>query len=399
MKKTRCALTAAFMAVMILLMGITTSGAILPESNIAISNYTSSKDFLVKNMDEIFEHILNGGANFSKLAIDFGSSKISNSFRIYDVDNVDDYEDVEYFPVIKNNSEVIAVLAVHNSGNGYSCIVNTSLGEIVDELSNKDALLVRKGMNLYSYDSNTIQTLVENDSDLTISLNEIPTEVVSNYCSVADAVQLDNSYIDCSKYAIASKSTRSDSGSLSNYSVVGQGSYSICWAACIASMYNYLNGYTYSATSLIDSYPDKNLYIYEYSGSSTPPATVYYRAATYSNIRQHIFRYYFSNALSYLNAVTISTIKNTIDSGEPLYISSEASSETDYDDEYYHAVVVYGYSLSNSTYSIYIMDPYSNSGSGGYVVGIYENSAPAYYSLGGTGRTMYFRRALAPNEN
>lgn len=53
------------------------------------------------------------------------------------------------------------------------------------------------------------------------------------------------------------------------------------------------------------------------------------------------------------------------------------------------------YNDNNSAYSVYIMDPYCNSGSGGYVIGIHSTTNSAVgYNLGGTGTYMLFRRAL-----
>lgn len=420
MKKYYVSIIAFVVAIMFVLsvcLSATIDGSSL-DNTIVMSEYAKENDFLRSNLDEIIGHIISGGKKFSALINKLPTSIVKKGFKIFNLDDTSkNASNAVHFPIL-SEGHIIAILSVHNNEGSYVCTVNESFGKTIDSLTDKNIMLLSKGSNLYAYDGNNFFGVVISDENIEITKNDLKSieSIIAekkDYVYNVEKASLEQNNMAFFNDYLAKPSTAyiNSSTQLSDFPCIGQqyngSAYYICYAACIAAMYNYMQGTNYMATDIIDNYPYRNEHIVDLSGNPNPQDWYYYnQAATFANIRSYIFPYYFPNALPYLNGVTQNLITTNINNDVPLYISTEAESATDYNDNLYHAVSVYGYNNSSSTYSAYIMDPWCDSdgdgkaGDGGFVIAVYQNgSSPASYSMGGTGTTMYFRRALVPNEN
>lgn len=199
-------------------------------------------------------------------------------------------------------------------------------------------------INLYSDNTERIR------KDYYINDSNVPSEVLSrgsngsvNTNSIS--IHSENILYSYDPYAIGLGDY------LDEYEIVGQGSYSICWAATIASMLRWEMPSIYSGYTAINVCDALN-HSYDATPASNVDDYLTYFLTTYNDNYWPIYEE---------NAYSQSSICTIINNEDPAYMSSAGASSS----SGRHATALCGYLFfSDDTFAIRVMNPGYNSGAG-----------------------------------
>ena len=331
------------------------------------------------------------GAPFKTLSISsslFQSSNESSTILLY--------------PIYCDGNIKYIITAIRINGK-YSFTIDTDIAEELDEYvknktDNNYVLCVEendKGYRLFAVEeeNETIDLcssyVIGNTENVTIDYNTCLANSSRASRTVPFYIDKNNILINITQY-FTQMQNRSINGDISlSVPTIGQGSYTICWAASTACMTNYINGDSFTAKSIIDDYRSD-------TGVNTPYSTI-----TYEYFSQTFFKHYFSYSSRYTileNGPLKNFITDSIDDGNPIIMSSYFENDTDYDGTGYHITVLYGYidTSSDDYVNIRFMDPYGGtSHEGSKRIGYFSSINSFYaYTWGGSSNVRLWKTAI-----
>ncbi len=178
--------------------------------------------------------------------------QIGSKINIYSYTE-DGISEVEYssYPIIGDgNIMAIANIAI-NSNNQPILSIGTRFSEELNlhfkSLNNEPFALVYDAEGIKLVDSNY------NLSNFRNLYNSNRSEILSQNAIVSNSNKISISNIKIMSDIIGAQISRSDDRNLLFVPFVSQGSYDICWAACIASMLNYYRNTNYTALQIANA--------------------------------------------------------------------------------------------------------------------------------------------------
>ena len=258
---------------------------------------------------------------------------IGSPFVIYEVLQFAQ-DEIYYYPVYDKNQELIAVLSVMGTTDGW-CVSMSQ--EWVSDLrtlapSNSAYLFYKIGDDLY-VENSLIKYHIDGSNEVEdnsfsrksyIEKKNIIFDISSKFRK-ADMENVDFSLLDT--YTPSFSTNTSSSKICSLYKKRGQGSLNVCWAASVATICNYRRGTNYTATGIAD---DMNISYDAGASIEVAQSALSMHEVSYSNLNKN------SNS-----KMTWSTLKRNINGYLPVYVSAKISGSG-------HAVVAYGYSTTTA---------------------------------------------------
>lgn len=280
-------------------------------------------------------------------------AKLGKAFVIYELDS-SSQDEIYYFPVLDMEENVILMLSVIGTVEGWSVTISEEWVSELNKLdyTSKDFIFYKTEESLYAENS-TQKIWLAGKKEPNIgefskkSYFEKKSEInksIKNLRKI-DINSINDDNWKC-KYTPAFSSSTSSSKMCSLYNAQGQGNYGLCWAACVATIYNYLCGNDITAMEVAD-----DMGIGYNEGASTYEALLALQkfGVGYQNYNDDV-----NNIMSW------ELLRYNIDDKCPIYVRGLRNGGA-------HAVVVRGYTIAAGVRYISLWNPGLNSGNGGLV--------------------------------
>lgn len=347
----------------------------ITESSINFASYFPKEinDFAKNNYQDIIQCAREYKIYFNLSDDDFVDIRIGEPFIIYDINDIEQ-QGIYYYPLIGANNQYIFLITIIDTNHS----LQYSLGnDFVDELNridyyNTDYVFYKNDDKIIAQSNTDIFCLTNNEKILNSQINyyDVLDDIICSiniFNEIIVEENIDNSGISSLEGYSRSFATNIEKDGnttrfLQLYNAQGQYEYSMCWAASVATIVNYVYGYNVTAMRVCDV------------------MHIGYNEGAYINQkRQALLKY----GLDYKKKGTVMTwqeIKANIDKMMPIAISASSAKGM-------HAVTLIGYRNVQFNNYIAIWDSALNDGrgamkiisySGRYTTFKSDPSEPAY---------------------
>ena len=240
-------------------------------------------------------------------------------------------DEIYYFPIINGNNEVILMLSVMGTSNGWRVAMDTEYVEMlkaIDYVSGDDLIL-------HLYDTVCVaeeqakRYLILND-DEKLRVNRIESEPYSlqeeniskqikRLRKIEFRENISNDNICYRAYSPKFSTDTSIAKVMLLHNKQAQGDYGLCWAATVATIVNYVYGKSYTATDVAD------LMEIDYDAGGT----LY-------DVYNALWEYYLAYNNLIAGQISFETIKENVDDKYPIAVGAQAGNSN-------HMVTLYGY--------------------------------------------------------
>lgn len=303
--------------------------------------------------------------------------RLGEPFYIFSEDS-EKQEQIYYYPVLNEEDKFIYVLTVICTDKGCQLSLDDQMAEQLNEINyfNVDYIFYRLGENItaenqkikqcisgYEYESSLDSLTFEEKYEIYMETADSLCLVDTDISCVDDASLVADGYtpeFDIENYEIKNVEVR-----CKLYNAQGQGYYGLCWAACVATVVNYIQGKNLSAKQIADlmgiNYNDGgNIYDDE--------KALHHYNIDYSAIDERL---------------SFDTIRRNIADKKPIIMSCKTEDLMDG-----HAVTIVGYrSRLNKDNFLTIWNSALNSGQGGSTVIKYSDNV---VTISSSGKTFYW---------
>lgn len=323
-------------------------GEVTPISQM-ISVPTEAKNYFDENYEKFIQVAVEFQEYNSYRISDVGSLTICNPYIILMLDQTKQ-DEIYYYPIAdKNTEQILFVIGIIGTVNGYTYEVNENLVDLLNKADYVHNLcIVYKNQGEISV-QNENQEIFRSEQQFASSERAIIQQEKS-YIEInfTEKIKLlnerANDLVKFSPVEWASEEEQHNAilkGSLTLYVPVGQYSYGMCWASTAATIINYVQKKSVSGMEIC-----------------TVLGIGFNDGGTLLNLGDALSRYGVSYGIAYYSLSWAGLTKN-IDASKPIAIAGYTGGGTIIG----HAVTIYGYGSSSVAY---FWDPAMNNGNGGY---------------------------------
>lgn len=281
--------------------------------------------------NEMVDLIKNKNIDFDVTLQSLQNTELGSPFLVLD-ENTSSQDEIYYFPIINGRGEVVLVMSVMGTDEGWRLAMDTEYVEVLESVdyTEKEEVILHKYDKGYMVE-NDIKRYWVSQKDKQIHVNRVGNSV---YNQSQDYVKkqlkrlkkartdltTDDKNECCGAYSPSFSTSTSTAKIMKLHNKQSQGNYGLCWAATVATIVNYIYGKDYTAMEIADL----NNVGYDEGGSL---------ALMKNALSKCLVTYWYMKS----GQLDFDTIKLNVKEKRPIAVRAEAEGKAP------HAVTLYGY--------------------------------------------------------